>query len=111
MQHSVVDEFVNPNGVPDKFVPEAEARLWLLSEADRRNGGQVHFDGERWVVSSASHKRVKQADCTACGKSFVAARATARYCSEACKKKAQRGQCPAKNPRPSWDMHEAISGA
>jgi len=45
-----VDEFANPNGVPDRLLGEAEARLRLLSQRERRNGVGVFYDdvSERW---------------------------------------------------------------
>ena len=104
-----VDEFVNPNGIPDRLVGEVEARLWLLSQDDRRHGGEVGFDEttERWTVVGAVLQAMKVL-CVMCGKSFKAVRTTAKYCSEACKKRGHRAECPAKKLRPTWDIGEPI---
>jgi hypothetical protein len=47
-----VDEFANPNGLPDKWLSAAAARLWLLSKAERRRGVDVHYNvvKECWEV-------------------------------------------------------------
>jgi hypothetical protein len=105
-----VDEFVNPNGIPDRLVGEAEARLWLLSQDDRRHGGEVSFDEttERWTVVGAVLQAMK-ALCVICGKSFNRVRTTAKYCSGACKKRGHRAECPAKKPRPTWNINGPYS--
>ena len=102
-----VDEFVNPNGIPDKWLGEAEARLWLLSQDDRRDGGEVRYDAttERWVVDSVP-QRINTVPCAACGKSFKAVRTTAKYCSRACSMRTYRAGGNAKKPRPTWDINE-----
>ena len=42
--------YASPNGVPDWDLSEAEARLWLLSSAERAMGQSVSFDSDsqRW---------------------------------------------------------------
>ena len=104
-----VDEFVNPNGIPDRLVGEAEARLWLLSQDDRRHGGEVSFDEttERWTVVGAVLQAMKVL-CVMCGKSFEAARTTAKYCSRACRVRSYRAGGNAKKSRPTWDINEPI---
>jgi hypothetical protein len=59
-----VDEFANPDGMPDKWLSAAEARLWLLSKADRRRGVDVHYDAvkERWYRDD--DERVQQEEGT-----------------------------------------------
>jgi hypothetical protein len=104
-----VDEFVNPNGIPDRLVGEVEARLWLLSQDDRRHGGEVGFDEttERWTVVGAVLQAMKVL-CVMCGKSFEAARASAKYCSTACRQRSYRAGGNAKKPRPTWDTDGPI---
>lgn len=98
-----VYQFANPNGRPDKYITENEARLWLLSKADRASGGHVQYDAEaeRWVVVGVKNAPVNKAACAHCGVVFVAKRATARFCTAAHRQAAQRGPRYAKNPPPT----------
>lgn len=81
--------YANPCGPADKYLSEAEARLWLLSESERRNGMQIFFDTEteRWVPVGRPAPRM----CEVCLKREVSGgRSDSKYCSDNCRKKASR---------------------
>lgn len=83
-------DFTNPNGVPDRSITEREARLWLLSQAERAAGMQVVFDTtvDRWRRSAGGMQQ--EVTCEFCGKIFTPARSSRRYDSAACQKAAAR---------------------
>jgi hypothetical protein len=84
-------DYASPNGIPDKHVDEREARLWLLSQAERQAGHHVRFNDEtqRWervgIPTPASTRLTCQ--LTSCGRSFLASRTDAKFCSSRCRQR------------------------
>lgn len=84
-------DYTNPNGIPDRYITEKEARLWLLSQGERASGGQVAFndDTERWERASSELGSWRR--CEGCPENFRAI-GKAKYHSPACRQHAYRAR-------------------
>lgn len=85
-------DYTSPNGIPDRSLPEREARLWWLSEAERKRGSQVVWNGDvlRWQRQMDMPLPEEVRRCADCAKQFIPARAKAIHCSVICRQRAAR---------------------
>jgi hypothetical protein len=84
------------------MVGNEQARLWYLSEMERRRGASLIYDpdlggwvadGRRLMKSDALERADLLAEssvCASCRKPFTASRNDAKYCSATCRQQGRR---------------------